>query len=137
MKVQRIGKNTQSAPGKTAHVFAFVAGFERCMTTALASYLTRGGYCELLVEGVKEPWLFSSDLAAARRVVADRAGTVGPKRIFLDASVQRWVGSFESQGFAGLGEGERPGRPSRVAPGAGTNSAGSTAMLFRRAPIRA
>lgn len=32
-------------------------------------------------------------------------------------TVQRWVGSFESHGFAGLREGERSGRPSRVAAG--------------------
>ncbi|MDH3380006.1 MAG: winged helix-turn-helix domain-containing protein [Gammaproteobacteria bacterium] len=32
-------------------------------------------------------------------------------------TVQRWVGSFEAHGFAGLREGERSGRPSRVAPG--------------------
>ena len=32
-------------------------------------------------------------------------------------SVQRWVRSFERRGFAGLQEGERPGRPSRIAPG--------------------
>jgi transposase len=32
-------------------------------------------------------------------------------------SVQRWVRSFERRGFAGLREGVRPGRPSRIAPG--------------------
>ena len=33
------------------------------------------------------------------------------------STVQRWVKRFESEGFAGLREGERPGRPARVAPG--------------------
>ena len=32
-------------------------------------------------------------------------------------SVQRWVRRFERRGFAGLQEGDRPGRPSRIAPG--------------------
>jgi transposase len=32
-------------------------------------------------------------------------------------SVQRWVRGFERRGFAGLREGMRPGRPSRIAPG--------------------
>ncbi len=32
-------------------------------------------------------------------------------------SVQRWVRNFERRGFAGLREGERPGRPSRIASG--------------------
>lgn len=32
-------------------------------------------------------------------------------------TVQRWVKSFEAEGFAGIREGERPGRPSRIAPG--------------------
>jgi transposase len=32
-------------------------------------------------------------------------------------SVQRWVRSFEQRGFAGLEEGNRPGRPSRIASG--------------------
>src|SRR3970040_797130 len=32
-------------------------------------------------------------------------------------TVQRWVKSFEAEGFAGIQEGERPGRPSRIASG--------------------
>lgn len=32
-------------------------------------------------------------------------------------TVQRWVKLFEAEGFAGLREGSRAGRPSRVAPG--------------------
>lgn len=31
-------------------------------------------------------------------------------------SVQRWVQNFERHGFSGLREGERPGRPARIAP---------------------
>lgn len=32
-------------------------------------------------------------------------------------TVQRWASRFETRGFAGRSFGERPGRPSRVAPG--------------------
>ena len=32
-------------------------------------------------------------------------------------TVQRWVRAFNAKGFAGLQEGERPGRPSRLSPG--------------------
>jgi transposase len=45
-------------------------------------------------------------------------------------SVQRWVKSFERRGFAGLREGVRPGRPSRISPGI----MGKLQRELRRAP---
>ena len=41
----------------------FIVGFERCMTTSLATYLVDNLQCSLLVEGVKEPNAFL-DLSA-------------------------------------------------------------------------
>jgi transposase len=44
--------------------------------------------------------------------------------------VQRWVRAFNAKGFAGLQEGERPGRPSRLSPGQWSELEG----VLRQAP---
>ena len=63
----------------------FIIGFERCLTSSLAAHFVENGYCSLLVDGIKEPKIFSSDssLAAAllRRKTSRDAGWL------LDASV--------------------------------------------------
>lgn len=65
---------------------AFIAGFERCMSTALASYLNDNGYCRFLVEGAKEAKLATFAPREIRRIVARRSAACG-NRILLDASV--------------------------------------------------
>jgi hypothetical protein len=66
--------------------FAFIIGFERCMTSALAAYLVENGYCDLLVGGIKEPSVFYGHVPLARKLVAARrANDAG--RPWLDASV--------------------------------------------------
>lgn len=65
----------------------FIVGFERCMTTSLASYLTSAGFAEHLVPGVKEPGIFSADRARAKEIVARRSRQA-PGTWLLDASVE-------------------------------------------------
>jgi hypothetical protein len=64
----------------------FIVGFERCMTTSLATYLVESGYCSLLVQGIKEPSLFSRDPALARALV-ERETKARPGTWLLDGSV--------------------------------------------------
>jgi len=68
-----------------SHV-VFIVGFERCMTSSLAKHLVDADYSSLLVTGIKEPKVFSSDpkLAAA---ILKRQLSQGSKRWLLDASV--------------------------------------------------
>jgi len=66
--------------------FAFIIGFERCMTSALAAYLVENGYCDLLVGGIKEPSVFYGHVPLARKLVAARSAT-NAGRPWLDASV--------------------------------------------------
>jgi hypothetical protein len=64
----------------------FIVGFERCMTTSLATYLVDNGYCSLLVPGVKEPSIFASEPELARRIV-ERESASRPEKWLLDGSV--------------------------------------------------
>ncbi len=56
------------------------------MTTSLATYLRSGYDCDLLVPGIKEPWIFSSDPAEADRIVRHRVASNPRTGMFLDAS---------------------------------------------------
>lgn len=56
------------------------------MTTSLAGYLLAGHDCELLVSGIKEPWIFSNDRVAAAHLLAQRVAARPETRMFLDAS---------------------------------------------------
>lgn len=62
--------------------YLFIAGMEKCGTTALASWLVAEGLAEYLVPGTKEPYIFArTDFAATSPGV----GKMGIWR--LDASV--------------------------------------------------
>lgn len=63
----------------------FIVGFERCSTSSLASHLVENGYCSLLVNGIKEPKVFSSDPVLAIELV--RRGAMHGTKWLLDASV--------------------------------------------------
>jgi len=63
-----------------------IVGFERCMTTSLSAYLTRAGFADHLVEGLKEPGIFSADVDRADQIVAKRSNQL-PGTWLLDASV--------------------------------------------------
>jgi hypothetical protein len=63
----------------------FIVGFERCATTSLAAYLVDNGYCSLLVPGIKEPSLFSSEPSLAAAWI-ERATRNAPGTWHLDAS---------------------------------------------------
>ena len=56
------------------------------MTTSLAIYVRSGYDCDLLVLGIKEPWIFSSDPAEADRILRHRRASSPGNRMFLDAS---------------------------------------------------
>jgi hypothetical protein len=64
----------------------FIVGFERCSTTSLAAYLTSGGFARNLVDGVKEPGVFSIEPALAREIFVQRTADA-PGVWHLDASV--------------------------------------------------
>ncbi len=66
--------------------FVFIIGFERCMTTSLANYLTDNRYCNMLVDGIKEPGIFYGHQDLANQIVSRRTKD-GAGSLFLDASV--------------------------------------------------
>lgn len=56
------------------------------MTTSLANFVLAHHDCELLVPGIKEPWLFSRDPAAAAKYLDGRIAADSQPRAYLDAS---------------------------------------------------
>ncbi len=83
--------------------FVFIVGFERCMTTSLASYVRSIFGCDLLVRGVKEPWIFSSDPEEAVRLLRMRAASNPGTAMFLDASTSYLLSPASLRAIAAAG----------------------------------
>ncbi len=73
------------------------------MTTSLASYLLANHGCDLLVRGIKEPWMFSNDRDEAARLLAHRVAACPQARMFLDASTSYGSSAEALQAIASAG----------------------------------
>jgi hypothetical protein len=83
--------------------FVFIVGFERCMTTSLATYVRAVFDCDLLVHNVKEPHIFTSDPQEAMRILGARTAANPGTRLFLDASTSYLPSPDTLRAIAGAG----------------------------------